>query len=286
MIEIKTLSNVGREKLLDTFLEAFSDYATSFTREQLDSMLRIRGFNPSLSFGAFDGDRLVAFVFNGIGKHRDAPTAYDTGTGTVKAYRGRGLVTEILHHGENILRENGICAYILEVLCDNAPAIGIYRKAGFKTVRQFACYSMDKPSITMPLKSTAGISFTPLDPAHLSEFSGFCDVAPSWQNSFDSISRGKDELECISACIDDEIVGYVVINPSQGDLMQLAVSKPSRRKGIGAALFNKAAATVTAPRLKVINVEDTCDSLVCFLQNQGMKLTVKQFEMSKTFAGI
>ena len=52
--------------------------------EQLRAMLTRRGFDPTLSFAAFDGAQIAAFTLNGIGNFNGVPTAYDTGTGTLK----------------------------------------------------------------------------------------------------------------------------------------------------------------------------------------------------------
>lgn len=57
-------------------------------------MLKRRGFNPDLSFAAFDGSEIDAFILNGIGDFNGLPTAYDIGTGTRKEYRGKGWATE------------------------------------------------------------------------------------------------------------------------------------------------------------------------------------------------
>lgn len=89
MIEIKSLEGISFERIYKAFSLAFSDYEVSVDEIEFKSMLKRRGFNPALSFGAFFDGNLVAFTFNGIGKNYNGRfTAYDTGTGTRKEFRG------------------------------------------------------------------------------------------------------------------------------------------------------------------------------------------------------
>ena len=94
-MEIKSLSNISFDELFGAFEQAFADYEIQLNKAELMTMLKRRGFNPELSFAVFDGDKIVSFTCNGIGDFNGTPTAYDTGTGTLKDYRGRGLATRI-----------------------------------------------------------------------------------------------------------------------------------------------------------------------------------------------
>lgn len=106
MIEIKNLEGISFEQIYTAFKSAFSDYEISVDKIELKSMLKRRGFNPALSFGAFYEDNIVAFTFNGIGKYYNGKlTAYDTGTGTRKEFRGQGLAKRIFTHSMPFLKE-------------------------------------------------------------------------------------------------------------------------------------------------------------------------------------
>lgn len=87
-MELKSLAGIGFETLYDAFAKAFADYEVRIDGPQLQKMLRRRGFVPELSFAAFEGEQITAFTLNGIGNYNGVPTAYDTGTGTLEAYRG------------------------------------------------------------------------------------------------------------------------------------------------------------------------------------------------------
>ena len=83
-MEIKSLEKTDFNTLFRAFGRAFADYEVQLNAEQLRAMLTRRGFDPALSFAAFDGAQIAAFTLNGIGNFNGVPTAYDTGTGTLK----------------------------------------------------------------------------------------------------------------------------------------------------------------------------------------------------------
>ena len=66
-MEIKSLDNTSHDKLFQAFEQAFADYELQLNNAELLTMLKRRGFNPTLSFAAFDGDKIVSFTCNGIG---------------------------------------------------------------------------------------------------------------------------------------------------------------------------------------------------------------------------
>ena len=136
-MEIKSLEKTDFDTLFRAFGRAFADYEVQLNAEQLRAMLTRRGFDPALSFAAFDGAQIAAFTLNGIGNFNGVPTAYDTGTGTLKEYRGTGLATEIFRHSMPHLRRAGVGQYLLEVLQHNTRAVSVYRNLGFETVREF-----------------------------------------------------------------------------------------------------------------------------------------------------
>ena len=126
-MEIKSLEKTSFGTLSEAFGQAFADYEVQLDKTQLRRMLRRRGFDPRLSFAAFDGERIAAFTLNGTGNFNGLPTAYDTGTGTLEAYRGQGLAAKVFEHSIPYLREAGIRQYLLEVLQHNTKR---YRSTG------------------------------------------------------------------------------------------------------------------------------------------------------------
>ena len=67
-MEIKSLEKTDFETLFKAFSTAFADYDIQLNAEELKTMWKRRGFNPSLSFAAFEGKDIVSFTLNGVGK--------------------------------------------------------------------------------------------------------------------------------------------------------------------------------------------------------------------------
>ncbi len=61
-MEIKSLDGIAFDRLADAFMDAFADYDIVIDRPQLQAMMTRRGFNPELSFAAFDNGRIVSFA--------------------------------------------------------------------------------------------------------------------------------------------------------------------------------------------------------------------------------
>ena len=176
-IEIRSLEFIDFDTLFQGFEKAFSDYEISFAKEEIRSMLKRRGYDSHLSFAAFADDEIVAFTLNGIGRFNGIPTAYDTGTGTVKDFRGQGLAGKIFSYSLPFLKEAGIRQYLLEVLHNNHKAINVYHKMGFETTREFDCFRQNIAEIRNP-ESTGqdtAIRIETIDADTVKESTTFCD---------------------------------------------------------------------------------------------------------------
>lgn len=282
MIQIQTLNSIPEASIIKAFLDAFADYATTFSARQVSSIFKFRGFDPKLSFGAFDDERLIAFVFNGIGNYLGVPSAYDCGTGTLPEYRGRGLVKDLLKFGEKFLKEHGIRQYVLEVLCNNAPAIHIYENDGFKTCRELICFGQHKSNISINHPASNEFEIKKVGKDILPYIGNWIDFQSSWQNSMESMARGGDDVTYFTALSDGKPIGITAINAEQGDLMMLAVDADYRGRGIGSRLLSTAIGVAVPENLKILNVDARCKSLLGLLQSCNISETVRQYEMIKS----
>lgn len=232
------------------------------------------------SFAAFDGAQIAAFTLNGIGNFNGVPTAYDTGTGTLKEYRGTGLGTEIFRHSMPHLRRAGVGQYLLEVLQYNTRAVSVYRNLGFETVREFNYFCRanteiadrgDTPRLPHSVRRT--------DPEKFASISSFWDFTLSWQNSFESIGRAAGDFVSLGVFTEEELAGYCVFEPASGDVAQIAVKRQYRRKGIAGLLLREMLRLNRNDSLKIINTDVSCDSMTGFLQAKNIVPQGKQFEM-------
>ena len=280
-MEIRSLKNIDFDTLFEGFSNAFSDYEIHFDKDEVQSMLIRRGYVPNLSFAAFEGGKIVAFTLNGIGMFNGILTAYDTGTGTVKDYRGCGLAGEIFRYSLPFLRQAGISQYLLEVLQNNHKAITVYRRMKFDTTREFDCFKQSIAGIDNHhnIRQCANLRIELIDTAIVRQAQSFCDFYPSWQNSIESIERGASELTCIGAFYLDELVGFCVFDRKSGDLTQIAVRKENRKQGVASRLLCEVIRQMSTDFVKVINVPSDNLSLLTFLKSKNILLMNKQFEM-------
>ena len=281
-MEIRSLENIGFDALFDAFSKAFADYEIHFDKSEVHSMLTRRGYVPELSFGAFDNGKIVSFTLNGIGLFNDIPTAYDTGTGTIKEYRGCGIAGEIFKYSLPYLKEAGIRQYLLEVLQNNHKAIAVYRKMQFDTTREFDCFRQSISEIVNlhDFKSSIPLRIESIDINVIKDTQSFCDFYPSWQNSIESIERGVSDLTCIGAFDLEKLVGFSVFDRNSGDLAQIAVKHSCRRHGVASRLLSEVIKQVSTDFIKIINVPSDNLSLPSFLKSKNIPLVNKQFEMS------
>src|SRR5262245_44102252 len=114
MVEIRPLQGIDTDTIFTAWDDAFSDYARTWTKAELERDLQRRGFSPGISFGAFEGQRLVSFILNAAGTFNGVKTAYDTGTGTIKEYAGKGLASVIFKESLPFLQKQGFEKYLLE----------------------------------------------------------------------------------------------------------------------------------------------------------------------------
>ena len=277
-MEIRNLEHTDFETLFHGFEKAFADYEIHFEKEEVRSMLRRRGFNPKLSFAAFENDEIIAFTLNGIGTFNGIPTAYDTGTGTVKQYRGQNIAGKIFTYSLPFLQKAGISQYLLEVLQNNQKAITVYRRMNFEVTREFDCFRQTKELIDNQKINTSCI-IKPINSHSVRQAQHDCDFNPSWQNSIESIERGISELTCIGAFLDEKMVGHCVFDAHTGDLTQLAVSNAYRRKGIASRLLQEAIAGLKTDFIKILNIHSENQTMPAFLKSKNIPLASKQFEM-------
>lgn len=281
-MEIKSLAKIDFETIFIAFGKAFADYEIQLNPIELKNMLRRRGFKPELSFAAFEGEDIVAFTLNGVGNYNGKKMAYDTGTGTLQQYRGQGLATKIFDYSIPFLKRENINHYLLEVLQHNTNAISVYRKIGFKTTREFNYFVWKNEELQNEIKNV-GTPFKigPIDIGNSAMLSNFWDFHPSWQNSFESIQRAKEDFVGFGVFADQKLIGYCIFEPNSGDITQIAVDKAYRRKGVASILLFEASKHNKCSTTKLINADITANSIVGLLKSKNIEVTGKQFEMIK-----
>lgn len=273
----ESLIHVRKEEIYQAFLKAFSDYQVriDMTFAQFEKMLKRRGFDPNVSVGSFDEDRLVGFILNGCRTWNGKATAYDVGTGVIPQFRKQGITNHMLQTAKQHFSETGVEQYILEVLTSNTAAANIYRKNGFTVQREFLCCQMERgKDRTDPVHQAEHI----LDPDW--ELLGrFWDSPPSWQNSIQSVESVLESFTISVVRKNDCIVGYGIIDKSTGEIPQIAVDKSWRSKGIGSSILANLIEQTGSDQIKILNIDTRSEAMLHFISTAGFHNTVSQYEM-------
>jgi ribosomal protein S18 acetylase RimI-like enzyme len=274
MISYRLLAADDLTPLYECFLEAFSDYQVDMqmSREQFEQRILRDGVQLEISAGAFDDKKMIGFYMNGFGEQR----AYDAGTGVIPEYRGEGIAKELFAFMAPRLKEVGIAQYLLEVLSENDRAVALYRKLGFVETRVLSVLRSDEP--VKRLSELPGM-IREVEEPDWRLFESFWDGYPSWQNSSAAVERVVNAREIVGAYVDGKCVGYGVVFRPTGNLMQLAVAREHRRKGIGSRIL---AALSTDEALKVNNIDENLKETLAFFEANKFKIVLKQYEMLKS----
>ena len=277
MIYYNQLDNVEIETIYKTFLSAFIDYAVplDLPYSQFKNMLKRRRYNPNISVGAFEHNRLVGIVLNGQRNWNGKTTAYDLGTGVIADFRKQGITTNLLQFAQKQFCGAGIEQYLLEVITSNTAAVQLYKKNGFTVQREFQCYQLEREFCMQDVLHTVE-HVSKLDWEQVQDFWAF---KPSWQNSIESVEALSENFIYSIVCKNNAIVGYGIIDRETGDIPQIAVDKNWRRKGIGSSLVVDLVHNTNAHKIKLLNVQDQSDSIEQFLSKVGFEYSVRQYEM-------
>lgn len=270
------LQGIATPQLCQVFNEAFSDYVIpmQLTVSLLQQKMEGESIQLDCSAGAFQGDALCGFILHG--RDESCPEVlYNGGTGVVPMARGRHLVQELYEHFIPAYQQQGVKEILLEVIASNQKAIKAYENAGFERQRNFLCF---KGEVSLGKKATSGIiiqkSYLPAEGL----LGPFADQVPSWSNSIASVRREKQYTTTWVAIYENEVVGYISVFLASRRIRQIGVRKDMRRKGIGTALMQQAAATLGNP-FTLINVDEGNESLIAFLKKSGMSHILTQQEM-------
>ncbi len=286
---ITQLSNFSVAELTETFNVAFSDYIVPFkiTEDQLAEKLRTANIQLDLSPGAVVDDKLVGFIWHGLGWREGKTVIWNGGTGVVPDQRGKGITGKLYDYILPMLKERGYERSVLEVIIGNDPAIHTYQKKGFEIVRTLDCFrAKATPStggtikdVARPKKELAQrILNRPYD---WSAFHQLRSWQPTYQNDDARMDLLGEQVKAVGAFLKNELVGYILFDAriDRGDIYQFGVHPDFRQQGVGRYLFEIAESGKSVP-LKVINVDAAHTPSLSFFQHLNFERTIGQYEMT------
>ena len=281
-----TLENTSVQTLFLAFLQAFEDFPSTknVSIESFQNMLQIRGYIPEISLGAFENsDHILAgFILNGFRTWNGKSTVYDILSGTVPSYRRQGIANTMFEKLRVLLRQKYAEQYLTEVKKDNTTAIELYKKQGFEIRRGLSSFKLKKENHKKTTSAWKIEYFTEIKQNEWEQLKSFWEFQPSWQNSISSINAVKGIVNYASVCLDSNIIGYGVVNKNTGDILQLAIHKDYRRKGIAGRIVSALFEKVAMNQLNIFNVDDSYDGMKLFLLKLGFENTINQYEIVLT----
>ncbi|BAO75170.1 acetyltransferase, GNAT family [Winogradskyella sp. PG-2] len=226
------------------------------------------GVQYNLSYGMFDGDKLVGFIINAIDNRPGYLTAYNSGTGVIPKYRGQRIVKSIYDYAIPELLKNGITKCQLEVITENEKAIKSYEGIGFKKCKHYKCF---KGEITLNLQSDFDLKKVSYNDMNW-------EVLPnqnlySWDNQKESLAKANFEYYQVG--VEGKIQSYFIMNSETGYIAQLEVFKDSPLQWL--SLFS--AIQSINKDVRINNIDDSLTSKINTVTSAGLKNTVNQYEM-------
>ncbi len=278
MYEYKSMIDIDIKTIHDAFIDAFSEYEVKMDMplEKLQEMMKTRSFDKKYSLGCFDKDKLVGFSLSGYRVINGLRYCYDTATGIRQAYQNKHIGKDLITNLVTMLRKNGIDYFLLEVLENNKSAQKIYLNGGFEITRKLNCYIMTK-KFDVNYNSDYQFSYDPkfLESINEQEFNSY---EPSWQNKIESYNQCKEKYKVISLNIKGELIGYLIVHKTNGNIMQIGISKNKRDKGFEQILLGEMQHTLKLDKYSLLNVED--DSYIDHkVKDIGFENSVNQYEM-------
>lgn len=256
-MEIKKLQFTKLESIFDAFREAFLNYFVPFTGSFEDTKKRWEraGVNLNFSYGAFDGDKLVAFILNA----EIDSTLYNFAMGVIPSHRGLHLIEKIFHE----LPKNHE-RFVLEVITENEKAINLYTKLGYRKVRALDSF---QGVLNLPAeKMTASYDVT-----DYSDIDG--NLRWFYPSSESRIQfKVKHLCETHTLKVDGRIKAYAHFIPETLSLKEVGALED---KFLDRLLFEM---KLNGEKLRLMNIE-TSSRFIGYLEARGMQKFIGQFEM-------
>lgn len=275
-MEIKHLGNTSIEQITSCLREAFRGYYVQISSDPyvMQKRFRIAKVDYELSYGVFDEGRLVAFIINGIDVDKGMLTAFNTGTGVIQEYRGRGLVDKLYQYALPNLLDHGVKRCSLEVIDQNARAIAVYERIGFRIIRSIHCY---KGEVSSDKDYKHHIQELPITDALLST----SEDLYSWDNKLSRVSSSNSGYKAyeVTDSKTSQPLGTFIINPISGRIAQMESLEGSYED-----LLDAIASISEKPTLSIINIDPKRSDLMAAMINSGMQNYISQYEMEMYIA--
>jgi ribosomal protein S18 acetylase RimI-like enzyme len=271
---VVALTDAPREVLLNVFNRAFRDYLlpVSLDDEGLKSYTEANDIQLGNSFLAYDGEVPVGFTFTGVRGFR----SWVGGLGVVPELRGHGHGKFLLEAQIERLDELDMDDVTLECFVDNAVALGMYKKHGFKKVRSVRFLQHDRADeLAQGRTVTEGsVGDMTVSKCAIKDLRDYYPKGHTWPKTFESILR-TDGAEAVAGTKGTSLKGYLIYIPLGSNIYLLDLT-PDR---YGIDLLAWVVKTCSPRSLHISNVHDP--GLLKVLQKAGFLISHTLDEMRR-----
>jgi len=267
---ITPLSQVPFAELMRCFNTSFAGYFVPMPTDPGFWWTRWKAarVDYDLSFGWLEEGELVGFMVHAVDQRQGKLTAFNTGTGVLPAFRGKGITKQMYREAVPILKKAGVERCALEVIVDNKAAIHTYQQVGLEIYKTLHCF---KGSV--PAGSVSPPTLKDLSPEMYSSLVADQQAQYAWDNHLRTLDCGVTQYKGIEH--EGSLESCFALKPETSHLAQFEVlnDSPLAWTRLAAALQH------SYSTLKVNNVDATQTTKLAWLQGLGMENVVDQYEM-------
>lgn len=269
-MKVRNLSNLCFSNIIDCFLLAFEHYFVQMPSDSnyYKERWKAAKVNFEYSYGMFDHDQLVGFIIHAIDKRSGYLTAYNTGTGVIPEYRGKGIVNSIYKYALQDLIHNGFEKSKLEVITKNEVAIRTYKKIGFEIGKEYKCFAGEISILNPVPYELKQIIPDEFDWENLPNQELY-----SWDNQKESLLAGN--YRYYQVFHQGKAESFFIIKPDSGYLAQFDLLV--NEKDAWLRLFS--AIGQISPFIKINNVDAKLTDKINILHDIGLENKIDQYEM-------
>lgn len=283
--DIIDCSSVATADLWCALNSSFSDYVVplQLDAEQFAFFCAQRDFSAKQSFVAKDPDGQIAALWLATAPRPDlSGRCYSLATGTVPAFRRKGLLKRLFAEVSAHARSCGATGFQHEVITTNAAAVAAYRDLGFADVREVAIWSVPRSGLADKSRHVREeISIRSMAPQDIPDTASWFEAMPTPQNSRRAVINVPYGALAYGAYRFGRLAGWGAVF-ANGAIAQIAVDPECRRQGVGSALLAELALSVSGKELTAINVDIKAITTNGFLRSLGAEEVLRQNDMVLT----
>ncbi|WP_299364969.1 GNAT family N-acetyltransferase [Winogradskyella sp.] len=269
-MDVRHLGNTGFKVIMECFLSAFENYYVQMptNHDYYKQRWKAAGVQYDLSFGMFDGERLVGFIINAIDKRQGHLTAYNSGTGIIPDYRGQRIVKTIYEYAIPELKRKGIAKCQLEVITENEKAIKSYQGTGFGICKHYKCYKGTISSQGQQDFNLKKVEHQSIDWHIIPDQDLY-----SWDNQKESLAKGN--YEYYQLFVNNTIQSYFVMDSASGYVAQFGVLEDSHKQWETLFMAIKS----INQNVRINNIDERLRDKINAVESLGLQNSFNQYEM-------